>query len=922
MASWTDIIPKFNPYVQQLPVEAMVQVGMAKQQAYEQNVTKIQSQIDAIGGLDVSRDVDRKYLQSKLDELGNKLTTLASGDFSNFQLVNAVGGMTNQIVKDDVVKTAVNSTAWAKKQKEKIEKGKADGTWSIENEDLYNTQYSKWYNSTQAGESFSSEYIPYRDVYKKLKEIAKDVGVDENLVQNLFTPDGHVNKVMVETYSKGKDANKIYEAFVNGIDESDYRQLAITGRYKYKGYTNEQLIENLQTSNNDFTAAANARKLDLQQKLDTLDKAIPTLKKEEDKVTAENERNQILKTITNLDEQIAKSNTNFSESSTKLASGDEEYANNIRSRIHTNKFLSTLSKDFADKNSYVKYGENVLWKAIMEENKFNLDYWYKQQQVLLDKERNRISLRGVLAQEEKNKQDKEVQDRLLTPGYGKTPLPGDKPNMFGRVTGDMNTMLEERNNLLNQFAKDAFGGDGAKLEAYVKEQVKLSDGKKTERDVLTELGTQRFTQLNGLKNKNNLDPNLLKAMEEFGTMSTLIPAFQTLVNNADKNAREKAGATSAINPEELAKTLTEKEYKVERAWPFRKGDWFEGAGDWFGLPSEKTVKVTPRERVDLIQIATYNDKIFGSDTEKAIIDQKRKYFTDKYGEKITNTLVKEHLFSTSGFNVFSSKQSLAKHYIPIVGGARTLYETFKGEKGFSPEKKVAAQFKTESYSKYQNELENEMQNSFSGYYPKSRNFIMSAKNRPYIEASVLDVFAGREDYNDVAALLATDGSAITLTPTPSLTGFGANKYEVVVSGKKDGKSVVTEPLEISEEAYSYLTNEPAPRIERQQILARAAVNGSPDKSSNPYGKDSYGTSWFKSSDFSHIVDHKIVGGDFTQVKDNPNLFFLTLNYVPKGSNTPVPINIQSNFDLNSVLTAPSNLLNNNNFTQIIKERGY
>jgi len=106
MASWTDIIPKFNPYVQQLPVEAMVQVGMAKQQAYEQNVTKIQSQIDAIGGLDVSRDVDRKYLQSKLDELGNKLTTLASGDFSNFQLVNAVGGMTNQIVKDDVVKTA------------------------------------------------------------------------------------------------------------------------------------------------------------------------------------------------------------------------------------------------------------------------------------------------------------------------------------------------------------------------------------------------------------------------------------------------------------------------------------------------------------------------------------------------------------------------------------------------------------------------------------------------------------------------------------------------------------------------------------------------------------------------------------------------------------------------------------------------
>jgi hypothetical protein len=33
MASFTDIIPQFNPYVQQLPVEAMVQVGVAKQKA-------------------------------------------------------------------------------------------------------------------------------------------------------------------------------------------------------------------------------------------------------------------------------------------------------------------------------------------------------------------------------------------------------------------------------------------------------------------------------------------------------------------------------------------------------------------------------------------------------------------------------------------------------------------------------------------------------------------------------------------------------------------------------------------------------------------------------------------------------------------------------------------------------------------------
>ena len=36
MASFTDQISQFNPYIQELPVEAMAQVGMAKQAQYNQ----------------------------------------------------------------------------------------------------------------------------------------------------------------------------------------------------------------------------------------------------------------------------------------------------------------------------------------------------------------------------------------------------------------------------------------------------------------------------------------------------------------------------------------------------------------------------------------------------------------------------------------------------------------------------------------------------------------------------------------------------------------------------------------------------------------------------------------------------------------------------------------------------------------------
>ena len=93
MASFTDKPMQFNPYIQQLPVEEMVKVGMIKQDQYDKGVQKIQGQIDQVAGLDIYKDVDKAYLQSKLNQLGGNLTTVAAGDFSNFQLVNSVGGM-------------------------------------------------------------------------------------------------------------------------------------------------------------------------------------------------------------------------------------------------------------------------------------------------------------------------------------------------------------------------------------------------------------------------------------------------------------------------------------------------------------------------------------------------------------------------------------------------------------------------------------------------------------------------------------------------------------------------------------------------------------------------------------------------------------------------------------------------------------
>ena len=122
MASYTDQIPKFNPYIQQLPIEAMVQVGMEKQRRYDEGLQKIQTNIDNVAGLPVVTDLQKNYLQSKLNDLGSKLKTVAAGDFSNYQLVNSVGGMAKQIGKDATIQNAVKSTAWYRKQAQEMEK--------------------------------------------------------------------------------------------------------------------------------------------------------------------------------------------------------------------------------------------------------------------------------------------------------------------------------------------------------------------------------------------------------------------------------------------------------------------------------------------------------------------------------------------------------------------------------------------------------------------------------------------------------------------------------------------------------------------------------------------------------------------------------------------------------------------------------
>ena len=251
MASFTDKPMQFNPYIQQLPVEEMVKVGMIKQDQYDKGVQKIQGQIDQVAGLDIYKDVDKAYLQSKLNQLGGNLTTVAAGDFSNFQLVNSVGGMVRQIGNDKIVQTAVGSTAWLRKQTQEMEAAIKAGKSSQANIYDFDEKRSKYASSTEVGETFSDRYTPYTDVDKKYMEVLKQLhpNLTEQDIPYERNADGSLNytkiaaamsRVTKETVS----AAQIENALRTSLTPDDMNQLSINGKYTFRNLqTPEQLQE-------------------------------------------------------------------------------------------------------------------------------------------------------------------------------------------------------------------------------------------------------------------------------------------------------------------------------------------------------------------------------------------------------------------------------------------------------------------------------------------------------------------------------------------------------------------------------------------------------------------------------------------------------------------------------------------------------
>lgn len=374
MASFTDAISQFNPYVSQLPIDAMVKVGTYKQQKYEEGVQRIQGEIDRVAGLEIIKPIHKQYLQSKLNELGGKLKTVAGGDFSNFQLVNSVGGMASQIGKDSTIQNAVYSTQKVRKGQQDMEVARKAGKSSPDNEYWFNSGLNNWINDNDKNSTFSNNFIEYRDVNKKLIDLAEKIKEVENTTESPFKRDANGNYIIgkdgkpilddaiLSVKTKGKSAEKLLKMFNDNLDENDKQQLMITGNYQYRGATKETFAKDITTNYNNNKKILSDEVVNLSVQLRT------------DDSLSSADKSKIQARITDIN------NTISSGALEKKLNDDLSEIENIKNleefkyRLYKDKSITGLAKDLSYQSYQYEYKNNPY--AQMDMQRKNLQFKY------------------------------------------------------------------------------------------------------------------------------------------------------------------------------------------------------------------------------------------------------------------------------------------------------------------------------------------------------------------------------------------------------------------------------------------------------------------------------------------------------------------------------------------------------------------
>lgn len=890
MASFTDAIPQFNPYIQQLPVEAMVAVGMEKQQRYDQGLQRIQSQIDQVAGLSIVRPQDKQYLQSKLNDLGSKLKTVAAGDFSNYQLVNSVAGMAGTIAKDPNVISSVQSTAQRRAVQDKRQKDIDSGNYNPANNYLYELSDNEWFNNPNVGAGYTGYYKTPVDVWGKIKDIAKEVGIDERVVPNLFETDdsGRIkkdengkaifNNVMVEETFKGKDASKILNAFQNALTPSDYEQLSIEGRYNYRGVSPEQLQQTV-VNTLDKDVRFNNGKIELLK---------ISLAEEESKAKT-NEYDEAL--ITSLKDEIKYfegRNTQIETSKRKSLEAIARDPEAAKASLYTENYLSSMSEVLSSKAVSKKYSVNPHFEVNMRINEFE----QKQQQWLAD---YNLRLRADdRAQKEYEAKAKAYADQAayFQAGGIDMPIDADPAMVRAMVEGSYSESVSQYNTITNKLALEALrmANPGDTEEQL---QKKLYDAAayrgQTANPNSGEINTTAQIMASSLQtlyrtNPDKVPKTLHGLIAQADNALKGIEAQKSVMQKAQQDARE-AAALQGFDPKAYDEAV-----KSIKATPVK-------------LETGESVNLSQQDLIDFVNLRPELRNFFGEWTvdnnQEMLRNQAQIRLDAKFGRdkmRQLNQVLYPMVSTGTGGRTQGTSRVLENVSMTLSNANQRNIDKFIAE----------------AYQK-------------SGAVPVGKTATIDQgdqKPQDYKNkfAAVLRKYKADLDedvYNNMSNLISSESFLPTITTMPGANLQSPSTYTLQITGK-DG---VSETIEVERNDYKFLTGfEPPanPNIKNAFDLLNARGTTNLSKPGE------YSTAYFKTQDFTNFSsDSYSLMGDLEEDALDPNIVYPRIYIFDKNDNSfkksfligDVALPKQINGQINPQLEAFSNAVT----AQFIKE---
>lgn len=353
MASWTDNpqqLTQFNPYISENPVQAMVSVGMKREEEFQQGVQRVQSYYDNLLALPISKVETQAYVKQKVGELNNSVQQSIQGDFSDSRLVNQIGGLAGKIASDPIVQNGVMSTAAIQSGMAKMQESQKAGKSSPENEGYFNNMVSKWQNDGDVTSTFNGSYTPYTDIVGEVVKLYKEIPDSEDVTRDAFRI-GDDGKLKYNPYLlKGKSAERVQSVINAVMSRGDVQQqLNISGWARYQGLSDGELYHNLALSTNDDIRHTEDAVKKLQVQLST-----------DGSVDAKD----ITAKIEALKGHVESVKGDFGNITSLLKSNPSAAKANLVKRDISSNFMNAFSSEVAV--------ENPIWNGFMKENEFGL----------------------------------------------------------------------------------------------------------------------------------------------------------------------------------------------------------------------------------------------------------------------------------------------------------------------------------------------------------------------------------------------------------------------------------------------------------------------------------------------------------------------------------------------------------------------